>query len=100
MRLSKTWFRYALEQLSSVSSKHITDILLFYWLNKRERPSDEFWNDLDEILSKEIFESLLSAAISCRYEDSDHQWRKIDDFDYSRLPILLPKIYKRGILRW
>ena len=63
-------------------------------------PSDEFWADLDDILSKEIFKSLLSARISCRYRDDDCQWCEIDGFDYSQLAVLLPKIYKKGIFGW
>ena len=100
LRISKVWFKHALEQLASISSNHITQIQLFYWLDKEERPSDEFWNDTDKIVSKEFFKSLLSARISCRHRTSDNNWRRIDGFDYSQLPDFLPKIHKKGILCW
>ena len=103
MKVSKTWFRHALEQLASVGSvgsKCLERITLIYWVNKGERPSDEFWNDLYEILSKRIFKSLRRATISFQDRDDDHRWHIIDGFYHSRLPVLLPKIYKRGILGW
>ena len=89
-RISKVWVRHTFAQLASISSEHIAQISFFYWLDKKERPSEEVWNELDEILSSEIFKSLLIARISCRHRDGDYKWCKIDDFDYSKLPGFFP----------
>ena len=93
----KTWFRHALEQLASVSSKHVTDIALHSWLGEEE-PSSEVWKDLDVILSTDIFKPLIEVNVACIYKRSDGLWYRTKNFERSKFPTLLPTISKRGIL--
>ena len=95
--MSKVWFKHALQQLESVTSEHFTEIMLLYWLGKEEKHSDEFWKELDDILSKKIFKSILRVTIGCSYRDSNFQWHRSAHFDHSELPFLLPKSYKKVV---
>ena len=95
--MSKVWFKHALQQLESVIAEHLTEIVLLYWLGKEEKPSGEFWKELDDILSKETFKSILRVTIGCLYRDSNFQWHRSAHFDHSELPFLLPRSYKKGV---
>ena len=96
--MSKVWFKHALQQLESVTSEHLTEIVLLYWLGKEEKPSDEFWKELDDILSKEVFKSIFRVTIGCSHRDSKFQWHRSAHFDHSELPFLLPKSCKKIVL--
>ena len=97
LKVSKAWFRRGLEQLKSVTSEHVTQVTVFYWLRKKEKPSNKFWVVLDEVLGREMFKSPLSITIRCSHRDSNFQWHRSVHFDHSQLPSLLPKVYKKGI---
>ena len=96
--VSKSWLAHILHQIRSIMSKHVTRILLVYWLDEQEIPSNELWDELDMILSTEPFQELKQVRIRCVYRDSDYQWHPIATFDHSTLPTLLPRIYEKGIL--
>ena len=95
--MSKVWFKHALQQLESVIAEHLTEIVLLYWLGKEEKPFDEFWEELDDILSKEIFKSTLRVTTGCSYRDSNFQWHRSAYFDHSQLLFLLPNSYKKVV---
>ena len=96
--VSKTWFRHTLEQVKTIISKHITEILLYCWLDKEEEPCSEFWEELDMILNTDIFKPLTRVGVGCVSRNSDGVWRDADNFESSEFPTLLPNVFKRGIL--
>ena len=95
--MSKVWFKHALHQLESVTSGYLTEIVLLYWLSKEEKPSDEFWKELDDILNKDVFKSLLRVTTGCSYRDSKFEWHRSAHFNHSQLPFLLPDSYKKVV---
>ena len=99
-RVSKAWFRHALEQLKSVTSKYIAEILFWYWVDEHEQSFDDLWRELDAVLSTDIFKLLLSVEVGCVYRDGNYYWYTVDEFDESEFPGLLPTLSKRGILMW
>ena len=98
LRVSKTWFRHALQQVKTIISKRITIIRFGYWLDNEEKPSNEFWEELDIILNADIFKPLTSVHVGCINRNSDLLWHEADSFERSEFPTLLPNVFKRGIL--
>jgi hypothetical protein len=100
-KVSKLWFKYALQQLQTVTSKDITEILFWYSLDEIEKPALELWGELDDILDADHFSSLTRVYVGCAYRDTDGVWYDIADFSKAEeFPKLLPKLYNRGILTW
>ena len=99
-RVSKAWFRHALEQLKSVTSKYIAEILFWYWVDEHEQSFHDLWRELDAVLSTDIFKLLVSVEVGCVYRDGNYDWYTVDDLDESEFPGLLPTVFKRGVLMW
>ena len=99
-RVSKAWFRHALEQLKSVTSKYIAETLFWYWLDEHEQPLEDLWRELDAVSSTDICKLLMSVEVGCVYRDGNYDWYTVDDFDESEFPGLLPMVFKRGVLMW
>ncbi|KAK7689459.1 hypothetical protein QCA50_007251 [Cerrena zonata] len=100
-KVSGLWFKYALQQLQTVTSKNITKIWFWYQLNETEKPALELWGELDDILDADHFASLTRVNVGCIYRGTDGVWYSIKDFNRAEeFPKLLPKLYKRGILTW
>ena len=101
LRVSTTWVKHALAQLRSITSKNVSHVRRWYWLGD-EKPSDDFWGELDEILSADIFKSLIYVYVGFVSLDSGSttQWRYSVHFDHSRISGLLPRVHKRGILSY
>ena len=97
--VSKTWFRHALEQIKSTTSKHITQIRLWHCLDEEDEALNDLWKELDVILGTDVFKSLISVEVACVYEDSNYVLRYVKNFDKSEFATLLPTIFKKGILR-
>ena len=97
-RVSKTWFRHALDQVKTIISKHITGIQFGYWLDKEEEPSNEFWDELDIILNNDMFKPLTSVRAACVSRNNNFIWNYASNFERSEFPALLPNVFKRGIL--
>ena len=100
LRVPKAWLRHPLEQVKSITSKHITEIQFWYWLGEEEEPSSEVWKDLDVMLSTDVFKPLISVDVACVFRDSNYAWYDVDNFDKSEFPALLPNLSKRGILTY
>lgn len=97
--MSKLWFKYALKQLQTITSKNITEIWFWYWLDETEKPAPELWGELDDILDADHFASLARVDVGCVYQGTDKVWYDIADFrGAEEFPKLLPKLYNRGIL--
>ena len=94
-RVSKAWFGHILEQVKSITSKHITEVFFYYWLDVGESPSDGFWQELDTALSVDRFKSLLRVEVGYVHKDEDSQWHWADYSDCSKC---LPNLYNRGLL--
>ena len=100
LRVPKAWLRHPLEQVKSITSKHITEIQFWYWLGEEEEPSSEVWKDLDVMLSTDVFKPLISVDVACVFRDSNYAWYDVDNFDKSEFPVLLPNVSKKGILKY
>ncbi|KAK7689663.1 hypothetical protein QCA50_007458 [Cerrena zonata] len=99
-RVSSLWFKHALQQLKTITSKNITVIHFWYWLDETEKPALELWAELDDILDADHF-SLTKVDVACVYQDVNFVWKGIGDFNRAEeFPKLLPKVYKRGLLTW
>ena len=92
--------RHPLEQVKSITSKHITEIQFWYWLGEEEEPSSEVWKDLDVMLSTDVFKPLIRVDVACVFRDSEYDWCEVDHFEKSKFPTLLPNLSKRGILTY
>ena len=100
LRLSKTWFEQTLGYLKSVTSKCIDEIVCLYWLDEEERPCDDLWRQLDDILSTDVFKSLLKLEVDCAYtiyKGADIEWHYITSFR-SELRALMPKAFEKGVI--
>ena len=97
--VSKTWFSHGLEQVKSITSKHITTLLAYHWLHEEEEPSNEVWVELDGILNTDKLKPLTRVEVGCVHRDSERVWHYADNFEKSKFPTLLPIAFKRGILR-
>ena len=100
LRVSKTWFRHALAQVQTVLSKHITEVLFYYWLDREEEPFNAFWKGLDIILSTDTFEPLTRVNVGSVYREGDQSWHYTEHFDKREFPTLLPMVFKKGILAY
>ena len=99
-RLSKTWFKHILEQLKSITSKQIDEIVCLYWLDEEEKPCDDLLRELDVILALEIFKPLIRLEVNCAYTNFkgiDIEWHHIANFR-SELQDLMPRAFKKGII--
>ncbi|KAK7689466.1 hypothetical protein QCA50_007258 [Cerrena zonata] len=100
-KVSKLWFKYALQQLQTVTSKNIIRVRFLYWLDETEKPALELWRELDDILDADHFVSLTRVNVGCIYYGTDGVWYYIEGFNRAEeFPKLLPKLYNRGILTW
>ena len=95
--VSKFWFRHALEKVKSVTSKQVTRIKFWYWLDKEETSPEDLWKELDDILSTDLFKSLLEVRVVCVCRNGESGWRFSDRYDRARIPSLLHNIHKKGI---
>lgn len=100
--VSKDWFKHALQQLKTITSKNTSDILICYWLDKEESPEEELWKELDDILDADHFSSLTKVEVTCIYRNLENgHFYNIEGFNRAeKFPQLLPKLSKRGILAW
>ena len=89
-----------MEQVKSITSKHVTKIWFWFWLGEEEEPSSEVWKDLDVILSTDVFKPLIRVDVACVLCDSTYDWYDVDNFEKSEFPALLPNLSKRGILTY
>ncbi|KAK7689456.1 hypothetical protein QCA50_007248 [Cerrena zonata] len=100
-RVSNLWFRYALHQLQTVTSKTVIGIQFLYWLDETEKPALELWGELDDILDADHFASLIRVDVGCVYKGTDEAWHVTEGFSSAEeFPKLLPKLYERKILTW
>ena len=100
LRASRTWITCILAQAKSITSKQVTKIGFYYWLDADEIPPIDFWKELDATLSRDIFSSLIWVDVGCVYKDSDLQWHYSGHFVRSNFCNLLPNVYKKGVLTW
>ena len=98
LKVYKAWLRHALEQVKSITSKHITEIQFWYWLGEEEEPSSEVWKDLDVMLSTDVFKPLIRVDVACAFCDNEGAWHDVNNFEKSEFPALLPNVSKKGIL--
>ena len=77
------------KQLQTISSRQVRRVVLCYI---DEGLLDMPWGDIDNILSGDYkFRSLANVTIRCTGKAA----REVD-----QLPRLLPKLHKKGVLRW
>lgn len=76
------------KQLQTVSSRQVRGVALWY-IN--EGLLDMPWEDIDNILNGNLFRFLANVTIKCTGKAA----REVD-----QLPRLLPKLHKKGVLRW
>ena len=98
--VSETWFWHVLEQVKSITSKHITEISFWYWLDKEEKPSNDLWKELDVVLTTDLFKSLNRVYVAFVHRDSNGDWYDIDSIDKSEFSSFLPGVFEKGVLTW
>ena len=100
LRVSKIWFRQALEQVRPTTSKHISEIFFWYSLGEDEKPCNDLWKDLDVVLNTDAFKQLIGVDVACVCRDSNRDWYDTDNFEKSEFPTLLPNVSKKVILTY